>query len=157
MQFRRVAFCAGLALAASTAAAAAHADTEKYQGPEAYRTAVFWSPADRLWAGAVTPGACSVAGKRAAAIAHTPVAAYEQRGELIGEIRSSPAKAPEVLAQAKSCAVEADSATTTRALVTAADANWGTFRTAFSACMTRNHEAEYVGSMTLWIDQRCNW
>jgi hypothetical protein len=157
MQFRRVACCVGLALAASAAAAAAHADTEAYQGPDADRTAVFWNPADRLWSGAVTPGACMTSGKRVAAAAHTPVAAYEQRGELIGEIRSTPAKAPEVLAQAKSCAAEADSATTTRGIVTAAEANWGTFRSAFSACMSRNHQAEYVGSMTLWIDQRCNW
>jgi hypothetical protein len=145
MRFSRVALCAGLALAASMAAASARADTEAYQGPEAYRTAVFWSPADRLWAGAVTPGACLVSGKRGAFAQRTPIAAYEQSGE------------PQVIAQAKSCAVEADSATTTRALVTAAEANWGTFRSAFSACMSRNHEAQYVGSMTLWIDQRCNW
>jgi hypothetical protein len=157
MTFSRVALCAGLALAASMAAASARADTEAYQGPEAYRTAVFWSPADRLWAGAVTPGACLVSGKRGAFAQRTPIAAYEQSGELVGEIRSTPAHAPQVIAQAKSCAVEADSATTTRALVTAAEANWGTFRSAFSACMSRNHEAQYVGSMTLWIDQRCNW
>lgn len=33
----------------------------------------------------------------------------------------------------------------------------GVFRSAFSTCMARNHTAQYVGSMTLWIDQACNW
>jgi hypothetical protein len=65
--------------------------------------------------------------------------------------------APLVIAQARSCAVEADSVTTTRGLLTQADRNWGLFRAAFSACLARNNTAQYVGSMTLWIDQRCDW
>ena len=154
----RVAICAGLALAASAAAASARAATEPYEGPTAYRTAVFWSPADRLWSGAVAPQACLRSGRHVAqSPARVPAAAFEQRGELIGEIRAEPAQAPVVIAQARSCAVEADSATTTRALITEAERNWGLFRNAFSACMTRNNSAQYVGSMTLWIDQRCNW
>jgi hypothetical protein len=65
--------------------------------------------------------------------------------------------APKVVAQARSCATEADSATTTYALLSDAERNWGVFRSAFSACLTRNNTAQYVGSMTLWIDQACNW
>jgi hypothetical protein len=147
---------AGLVLAGSATTAAA----EAYQGPAAYRTSVFWSPADRFWSGGVAPQACLRTGRKAAALSAAPrlqAAAYEQRGELIGEIRAAPAIAPRVVAQAHSCATEADSATTTYALLTDADRNWGVFRSAFSTCMRRNNTAQYVGSMTLWIDQACNW
>ena len=146
---------AGLALAASATGAVAQA----YQGPAAYRTAVFWSPAERIWTGGVAPESCLRSGRKAAlsAAPRLQAAAYEQRGELIGEIRSEPAMAPKVIAQAHSCATEADSATTTYALLTDAERNWAVFHNAFSSCMVRNHTDRYVGSMTLWIDQACNW
>jgi hypothetical protein len=155
MNFSRAAFLASLVLAGSATAAAA----ETYQGAAAYRTAVFWSPADRFWSGGIAPQACLRSGRKAAfsAAPRLQAAVYEQRGELIGEIRAAPAMAPRVVAQAHSCANEADSATTTYALLTDADRNWGVFRSAFSTCMARNHTAQYVGSMTLWIDQACNW
>ena len=139
--------------------AATRAAAEPYQGAHAYRTAVFWSPADRFWTGGVEPEQCLKNGKRAAfsAAPRLQAAVYERRGELIGEIRATPVLAPHVIAQARSCATEADSATTTYALLTDADRNWGVFRNAFSVCMTRNNTAQYVGSMTLWIDQACNW
>jgi hypothetical protein len=155
MHFRRLAILASLALAGSTTAAAA----EAYQGPAAYRTAVFWSPADRLWTGGVPVQACLRSGRKAAfnAAPRIQAAVYEQRGELIGEIRAEPTVAVKVVAQARSCATEADSATTTLALLTDADRNWGVFRQAFAVCLSRNNTAQYVGSLTLWIDQACNW
>jgi hypothetical protein len=151
---------AGLALAAAMVGAhAGAATTGAYPGAAAFRTAVFWSPADRFWTGELAPGACLRSGRRLAraVIPRLQAAAYQQTGELIGEIRAEPAMAPVVIAQARRCAVEADSATTTRALLTAAERNWGLFRSAFSGCMSRNNTAQYVGSMTLWIDQRCDW
>jgi hypothetical protein len=155
MHVSRVAILAGLALAGSAAAAAA----QVYEGPAAYRTEVFWSPADRFWTGGLAPQSCLRSGRRApfGSAPRLQAAVYEQRGELIGEIRSTPAMAPKVVAQARSCATEADSATTTYALLSDAERNWGVFRSAFSACLTRNNTAQYVGSMTLWVDQACNW
>lgn len=155
MHFPRVAILAGLALAGSATTAAA----EVYEGPAAYRTAVFWSPADRLWTGGVAAQSCLRSGRKVAlsAAPRVQAAVYEQRGELIGEIRAEPIVAAKVVAQARSCATEADSATTTLALLTDADRNWGVFRQAFSVCLSRNNTAQYVGSMTLWIDQACNW
>ena len=155
MNFRSAAVLAGLVLAGSATAAAA----ETYQGPRAYRTEVFWSPADRFWTGGVAAQACLRSGRKVAysAVPRAQEAAFEQRGELIGEIRAAPAIAPKVVAQAHSCANEADSATTTYALLTDAERNWGVFHKAFSSCMARNNTAQYVGSMTLWIDQACNW
>jgi len=150
---------AALALAAAAAATGARADTAPYLGAAAYRTAVFWSPADRLWSGDLAPQACLRSGRKASlpALPRFQAARFEQSGELIGEILSTPAMAPRVIAQARSCALEADSATTTQALLTQAERNWGTFSSAFSACLARNDTARYVGSMTLWIDRRCDW
>ena len=145
--------------AATTAATTAATANQAYQGPTAYRTEVFWSPAERLWSGGVPSGACLRSGRRTPhpVTPRLQAASYEQDGELIGEIRSAPAMIPVVVAQARSCAVEADSATTTYALLTDAERNWGVFHNAFATCMSRNHTAQYLGSMTLWIDQRCNW
>ncbi|MFC3070525.1 hypothetical protein [Phenylobacterium soli] len=154
MQAARIVALALLGLFATGTQAAA----ETYEGPSAYRTAVFWNPAERLWTGGLAPDGCTAAGHRAPmAAAKVRTAVYQQRGELIGEIRALPAQAPLVIAQAHSCATEADSATTTYALLTEADRNWSLFRKAFSACMSRTNQAQYVGSMTLWIDQRCDW
>ena len=154
----RVLVLASLALVVAGARAeAATSAADGYRGPGAYRTEVFWNPADRFWTGGLAPDGCSAAGRRAAPIARVRRAVYQQRGELIGEIRAEPARVPAVVAQAHSCAREADSATTTYALLTDADRNWGVFQKAFSMCMTRNNQAQYVGSMTLWIDQSCDW
>ena len=155
MQFQRLLIVTSLVLAASATGAAA----QTYQGSAAYRTAVFWRPADRFWTGGVAPQACLRSGRKVTASGspRMQAAAFEQRGELIGEIRSAPALAPQVLAQAHSCATEADSATTSYALLTDAERNWGVFHSAFSSCMVRSHTDQYVGSMTLWIDQACNW
>lgn len=154
MQLARVAVLAGLMLAAVGSEAKAQA----YEGPAAYRTAVFWNPADRFWSGGLAPDGCTTAGRRVPLpAARVRTAIYQQRGELIGEIRAEAARVPAVIAQAHSCATEADSATTTFALLTDADRNWGVFQRAFSTCMSRNNAAQYVGSMTLWIDQRCDW
>lgn len=153
MHVGRVVALAALALVA----AGGRARAETYEGPAAYRTVVFWNPADRFWTGGLPPEACSAAGRQASPTTRVRTAIYRRRGELIGEIRAEPARAPTVIAQAHSCASEADSATTTYALLTDADRNWGVFQSAFSMCMTRNNQAQYVGSMTLWIDQSCDW
>lgn len=156
----RATIVAALTIAAPAWGRQAHAEpSEVYLGPGAYRTAVFWRPADRLWSGALSPEACLRSGRKIplSASPRLQAAGFAQSGELIGEILSTPAMAPQVIAQARSCAVEADSATTTQALLTDAQRNWGTFRNAFSACLTRNHTSQYVGSMTLWIDRRCDW
>jgi hypothetical protein len=155
MHLSRVAILASLVLAGATKVAAA----QVYEGPAARRAEVFWSPADRFWTGGVAPRSCLRSGRKGPfpSAPRLQAAVYEQRGELIGEVRSTPAMAPKVVAQAQSCANEADSATTTYALLTDAERNWGVFRNAFSACLTRNNTAQYVGSMTLWIDQACNW
>jgi hypothetical protein len=155
----RAAIAAAAALAALAAATGVRADTLPYLGAAAYRTAVFWSPADRLWSGQLAPQACLRSGRTAPATAapRFQAARFEQSGELVGEILSTPAMAPRVIAQARACALEADSATTTRALLTEAERNWATFAGAFTACLTRNDAARYVGSMTLWIDRRCDW
>lgn len=150
----RVAALACLALIALGAQARA----EVSQGQEAYRTMVFWYQADRLWTGGLEPEGCNAAGAHAPlAAARVRTAVYQQRGELIGEIRAQPAEARAVVAQAHSCALEADAAVTTYALLTDAERNWGLFHTAFSTCMRRNNQAEHLGSMTLWIDQSCDW
>lgn len=157
MQLRPVALIAGLALAA---VAGASARAEVYPGASAYRTEVFWAPADRLWSGGIAPQTCERNGRHRSLVGAAPrlqAAVYEQRGELIGEIRSEPAQAPKVLAQARSCATEADSATTTEALLRDAGRNWSTFSAAFASCLARNNASQYVGSMTLWIDERCDW
>lgn len=157
MQLSRAAIVAAFALAAWATSSAASADA--YEGASAYRTAVFWSPADRLWTGALAPQTCERSGRHGmlGAAPRLQSAVYEQRGELIGEIRAAPAQAPMVIAQARSCATEADSATTTRGLITEAGRNWATFSTAFHTCLARNNAAQFVGSMTLWIDDQCDW
>jgi hypothetical protein len=129
------------------------------EGMAAHRTEVFWTPADSLWAGILGPSTCT-AGKHVQAFSPSPrlqQATFERRGELVGEILSPAEQAPAVIAQARSCAVEADSATTTQALLTDSNRNWTTFHRAFSACLVRNKTDRYVGSMTLWIDQLCSW
>lgn len=152
---------AGAAVLATLALAAAgqSATAETYEGAKAYRTAVFWSPADRLWTGGVEPQSCLRNGRTGGfgAAARLQAAMLERSGELIGEIRATPVMAPRVIAQARSCATEADSATTTYALLTDAERNWAVFSKAFTVCMSRNNSAQYVGSMTLWIDQACIW
>jgi len=155
MKFAGAAILAALALAGVVQSASA----EPYQGGKAYRTAVFWSPADRFWTGGVDPQSCLRNGATGTfgAAPRLQAAMLERTGELIGEIRATPVMAPKVIAQAHACATEADSATTTYALLTDAERNWGVFSRAFSVCMARNNTAQYVGSMTLWIDQACIW
>lgn len=130
-----------------------------HEGPAAHRTEVFWTPADSLWEGLLGPATCT-GGRKVQSYSPSPrlqQATFEHRGQLIGEILSSAEQAPGVIAQARSCALEADSATTTQALLTDSVRNWGTFHRALNACLVRNKTDQYVGSMTLWIDQLCSW
>ena len=143
-----------IALALVTTARAA-----SHEGVAAHRTAVFWTPADSLWEGALGPATCT-GGRYVREYSPSPrlqQATFERRGQLVGEIFGSAAQAASVLAQARSCAVEADSATSTQALLTDSSRNWSTFHRAMSACLVRNKTDKYVGSMTLWIDQLCSW
>ena len=145
------------AFGALALATACHA--EAYKGAAAYRTEVFWTPADSLWEGVLGPATCT-SGLNFHDYAPSPrlqQATFERRGELIGEILSTPDEAASVLAQAHTCALEADAATSTQALLTDSARNWTTFHQALNACLARNNTDRYVGSMTLWIDELCSW
>ena len=85
------------------------------------------------------------------------VAELSEERRMIGELRASPAQAPAILTSARACALEAGTATTVPAMLTRSREGWSTFQTAFATCMTKQGTAKSVGSMTLWIDQRCNW
>ena len=147
-------------MAGLVAAAAGVGDLgEHHSGVTAARTAVFWTAADRIWSGGVPDKACLASGRTLPFTEAQAVrsAVYSRRGEVIGEFRATAAQTPAVVAQARSCASEADAATTTYALLTEADRSWGVFRQAFAACMSDHQQAQYMGSMTLWIDERCDW
>ena len=151
----------GLASAAAVALVSApFASAEPYAGMAQARAANFWHNADRLWAGDMPLEACDqdLILRRAdfSPMAAARMATLERRGELIGELRVSAAHAPAILTSARACALEAGTATTVPAMLTRSD-GWSTFQTAFATCMTKQGTAKGVGSMTLWIDQRCNW
>ncbi|MET0274729.1 MAG: hypothetical protein ABW360_17215 [Phenylobacterium sp.] len=136
---------------------ATSARAETYES--APKTSVgFIRTADRFWSGAVELAPCArpdVRRHRFALI--TPrflTASQERRGELIGEILSPPPLARLVAAKARDCASAAGESPV---LLTQGPAAFSRFRGAFSACMAEQDAAQYVGSMTLWIDNHCNW
>ncbi|WP_411288622.1 hypothetical protein [Phenylobacterium sp.] len=152
----------GLALAAAVALVSApFASAQPYAGMAQARTAIFWHDADRLWSGGMPLEACDqdIILRRAdfTPMAAARMATLERRGELIGELRASNAQAPAILTSARACALEAGTATTVPVMLTRGREGWSTFQTAFATCMTKQGTAKSVGSMTLWIDQRCNW
>lgn len=146
----------GLALLASPVVAAT-----SDSGAADARTHVMWFPSDRLWADALPARGCS---PRAIAPAGelplaSPIrlAAFERRGELIAELRTSQVLSLAALATARMCAARAADTATTPALLTAAVAAWSTFQGALANCLQAEGASASVGSMTLWVDSRCNW
>lgn len=146
----------GLALLASPAAAAS-ADA----GEADARTHIMWFPSDRLWTAALPAQGCS-----ARAIAPTgelalasPVrlAAFERRGELIAELRTTQVLSLAALTTARMCAARAAHTATAPAMLTAAVETWSTFQGALARCLHSEGASSSVGSMTLWVDNRCNW
>lgn len=157
MRFGHLAFGSLAAMAVVTSAAA----DDRWRGAAAARKEIFWNPADTFWAAGADGEICARGGVRkvsaSEALPRLRTALYERRGQLVGEIRSPPSLFSTVVAQARSCANEAGSAATIGGLLKPTPASWSTFHAAFSTCMVRNHAAQYVGSMTLWVDQRCVW
>lgn len=143
----------GLALLASPVFAAT-ADA----GP---RTLIMWHPSDRLWTGALAAQGCGArtiepAGDLTLA---TPLrrAAWERRGELIAELRSTKLLSLATLSTARMCAARAADLATAPAMLTAAVETWSTFQGALASCLQSEGAAKTVGSMTLWVDTSCNW
>lgn len=145
-----------MALAAATAAEAAEAT---YQ-PTPKVNVGFAGPADSLWSGSLTTDQCVTPQRRRLLSVFQPRQRYavaESRGELVGEFRTAAPLRAELVATARSCAVTAGETATTRLLLTGGAPGFSRFQTAFAACMTQHDAAQAVGSMTLWIDNRCNW
>ncbi|WP_374473119.1 hypothetical protein [Phenylobacterium sp.] len=155
MRFWSFGVGAVMALAAAGAAEAADAPFQ----PRPKTEVGFKGAVDRLWSGSVVTEQCVTSRRRRLASLFQPklrMAAYERRGELIGEF-ASPAPAPHVVETARRCAAAAGETTTTRTLLAGGPAGFSTFQTAFSACMTERQAGQAVGAMTLWIDNRCDW
>jgi hypothetical protein len=121
----------------------------------------FIHTADRFWSGRLELAPCARPNVRRNGLAlATPrlrAATRESRGELIGEILSPPPMASLVAAKARDCASAAGEAAPAPVLLAQGAAGFSQFHAAFSACMVREDAAQYVGSMTLWIDSDCNW
>jgi hypothetical protein len=150
-------FGVGAILAVAIAGAAEAADAPHQPRP---KTEVgFKGPVDRLWSGRLAVEPCVTPRRTRLTELFAPRPRYasaERRGELIGEFMS-PAPAPQVVAAARSCAASAGEAATTRALLTEGVAGFSKFQIAFAACMDTRAAGQAVGSMTLWIDSRCDW
>jgi hypothetical protein len=150
-----------LALAAlSGLAIASPALTETYS-TVSKASVGFIRTADRFWSGRLELAPCARPNVRRNGLAlATPrfhAATRERRGELIGEILSPPLMAPLVTAKARDCAANAGETAPAPVLLAEGAAGFSQFHSAFSACMVREDAAQYVGSMTLWIDNDCNW
>jgi hypothetical protein len=156
MRLSSVGLGLGLALLAAPVMAAT-ADA----GAHDARTHIMWFPSDRLWSASLPAEGCSAraiepAGELALA---SPVrlAAFERRGELIAELRTSKALSLAVLTTARMCAARAADTATTPAMLTAAVETWSTFQGALASCLQSEGASNSVGSMTLWVDSSCNW
>lgn len=145
-------------MALATATVAEAADTPYQPTPKA--NVGFAGPADSLWAGSLTTEQCVTPRRRRLLTFFQPKQRYavaESRGELVGEFRASAPLPASLVATARSCAASAGETATTRLLLTGGAPGFSRFQTAFAACMTQHDAAQAVGSMTLWIDNRCNW
>ncbi|HEY8616037.1 hypothetical protein [Phenylobacterium sp.] len=144
-----------MALGCATAADAADAPLQ----PRPRVEVGFHGAADRLWTGSMITEQCVSPRRRRALSLLLPRQRYaveERRGELIGEFLS-PAPAPHLVATARSCAAAAGETATTPVMLGGGAAGFSRFRTAFADCMHQRQAADAVGSITLWIDNHCNW
>ncbi|WP_334165054.1 hypothetical protein [Phenylobacterium sp.] len=145
-----------MAIAVATAAEAA--DTP-YQ-PASKTSVGFAGPAGSLWSGSLTSEQCVTPRRRRLLTFFEPRQRYalaESRGELIGEFRASTPLPASIVTTARACATVAGETATTRLMLTGGAPGFSRFQTAFAACMSQHDAAQAVGSMTLWIDNRCNW
>lgn len=119
----------------------------------------FMGPADRLWEGSVELAPCARGRPPILRLLlpPRPVARQVRRGEVIAEFSGAAPIAPSTVAQARQCAASAGAAATAPVLLTGGAPGFSKFQSEFSACMTRADAAQAVGSMTLWVDNRCNW
>ncbi|WP_395671638.1 hypothetical protein [Phenylobacterium sp.] len=154
----------GLAALAAAAGVAgvAHAAGAFAPAPVPKTEVGFIRTADRLWAGSMsTLEACVRSRARPRLVAlflpRQPHALRERRGELIGEFLTPAPVAPAVFDRARSCATLAGAAATTPAMLAGGAPGLAKFQAAFSTCMAEHQASQYVGSMTLWIDNQCVW
>jgi hypothetical protein len=151
--------CIGLGLAAALLCAAPAAAQANEQAERA--SIGFWGPADTFWRDAVELPPCSRADvRRNSLTVSTPryrVASQERHAELLGEIVGPPRLVQLVIAQARSCVAAPGVSDTAPGLIANGAAGFSRFHSAFSACMAREGAAQHIGSMTLWIDNHCNW
>ena len=121
----------------------------------------FWGPADTFWRGGAELPPCSRADVRRHAFSvATPrfrAASQERHAELLGEILSPPPMVQLVVAKARACVATPGVSETVSVLLADGGSGFNRFQSAFSACMAGQGAAQYVGSMTLWIDNHCNW
>jgi len=150
----------GLGLGLALLAAPVMAATAEAGAADA-RTHIMWFPSDRLWSAALPPEGCSP--REIASIGALPLAspirlaAFERRGELIAELRTTKALSLTVLTTARMCAARAADTATTPAMLAAAVSTWSAFQGALASCLQSEGASKSVGSMTLWIDSSCNW
>ena len=119
----------------------------------------FQGPSDRLWAGAVELPACPrPRPRRLSLIApRHRLALQERRGEVVAEFAGSGPVATTTLVQARQCAARAGEEATPLLLLTGGAPGFSKFQTAFASCMAKADQPAAVGSMTLWVDNDCNW
>jgi hypothetical protein len=119
----------------------------------------FQGPADRLWEGSVALPACTRERSRLMAMIapRGRLARQERRGEVIAEFVGPPPIAAATVAQARQCAASAGDEATAPVLLTGGAQGFTRFQSAFSVCMAKADQPQAVGSMTLWVDNRCNW
>ena len=126
------------------------------------RTSVgFVHTADRFWSGRVDLPPCARPDVRrnrfALATPRFRAATQERRGELIGEILGPPPLVRLVAAKARDCAATAGEAAPAPGLLAQGPPGLSQFQSDFAACMAREDAARHLGSLTLWIDNHCNW
>ncbi|MCR5879423.1 hypothetical protein [Phenylobacterium sp. J367] len=148
-----------LAVSAGAAQAADSGAGVAVAGARATASVGFEGPSDRLWTGVSTNEECVGPRRRRLLSLFQPAQRYavaERRGELIGEFLT-PTPAPQVVAAARSCAAAAGDNATARIMLAGGPTGLVRFQRAFSACMTQHDAGQAVGSLTLWVDNHCNW
>jgi hypothetical protein len=121
----------------------------------------FWGPADSFWRETAELAPCSRTGAvRSPLSAVAPrlrLAGQARHAELLGEILGPAPLAPLVVAKARACVAAPGVSETVPVLLADGAGGFKRFQSAFAACMAGQGAAQYVGSMTLWIDRSCNW
>lgn len=159
MHLKSLAFAAALVLACvapvATAAQTSTASRKVSIG--------FLRTADTFWTGSMPLAPCVRSRPRLRRLLVSDVtprvltATQERHGELVGELLAPPPLVAAATAAARRCATAATQATGAPALLADGLRGWSRFHAAFAACLVKQHAEAYVGGMTLWVDNRCNW